>query len=72
MPGDEHGTTWAGKWKYQILENSEDCKSVRMEVIEKGTKLREEIDISIYLDRSYDEANVCIYNPKQEAVQFAH
>lgn len=72
LPGDEHGTTWAEKWRYEIIENSDVKKSVRMSVIEKGTGLTEDIDISIYPDRSYYETRISIANPTDKTVMFAH
>ncbi len=72
LPGDEHGTTWAIPWKYEILDDSEAKKTVRMSVQEPVTRLKETIDISIYPDKSYYEADIEISNPTQDTVQYAH
>jgi hypothetical protein len=72
LPGDEHGTTWAERWSYEVVRDSEDAKSVRMSVTERGTGLQEHIEITVYPDRSFYEARIEIFNPTADAVMFAH
>jgi len=71
LPGDEHGTTWAERWTWEIVENSEARKIVRMHVQEQGTKLEETLDISIYPGKAYYEAAVTVTNSTGRTVQYA-
>jgi hypothetical protein len=71
LPGDEHGTTWAERWTWEIAENSEARKTVRMHVQERGTKLEETLDISIYPGKAYYEAAVTVTNSTDRTVQYA-
>jgi len=72
LPGTAHGTTWAERWAYRILEDSETRKAVRMSVVERGTMLEESLDIVLYPDRSYYEAHIRITNPTKRVVVYAH
>ena len=72
LPGDEHGTTWAETWTWEIVENSEARKTVRMQVQERGTQLEEILDISIYPGKAYYEAAITITNPTDRTVRYAH
>ena len=72
LPGDEHGTTWAERWRYAIIENSEIKKTVRLGVTEPLTGLREEVDVSLGADNSRLEIGVRILNPTDQTVLYAH
>ncbi len=72
LPGDEHGTTWSTPWTWAVLENSQRRKTVRMQVEELGTGLRETIDVSLYPARAYYEARIRIANPTDMTVHYAH
>ncbi len=72
LPGDEHGTTWAEPWTSSILEDSDRRKAVRMAVLEPGTGLREEIDISLAPACAGFETRVHIVNPTEKTVDYAH
>jgi hypothetical protein len=72
LPGDEHGTTFALEWDYQILEDSPERKAVRMEVEEPTTGLRERIDLSVYPGQAAFEADIRIWNPGADTAHFAH
>jgi hypothetical protein len=60
LPGDEHGTTWSTPWDWQVVADSPDRKTVRLDVRELGTGLIETINISLYPGRSYYEAIVAL------------
>jgi len=72
LPGDEHGTTWSIPWTWTVLEDSRRRKTVRMQVEEQATGLRETIDISIYPGKAYYEAAIRITNPTDDTVHYAH
>jgi hypothetical protein len=72
LPGDEHGTTWSTPWSWRVPEDSPEKKTVRMEVIERGTGLRETLDISVFPGTAFFAATITISNPTDEVVQFAH
>ncbi|MDD8015414.1 MAG: DUF5107 domain-containing protein [Acidobacteriota bacterium] len=72
LPGDEHGTTWAERWDYDILADDAGRKTVGLGVTERGTGLRENIEISIFPGRSYYQADIRIHNPTPDDVMFAH
>jgi len=72
LPGDEHGTTWAEPWTSTILDEGEARKAVRLSVVEPGTGLREEIDISVAPGYAGFEARVRITNPTDKTVSYAH
>ena len=72
LPGDEHGTTWAETWTWEIVENSKARKSVRMRVQERGTRLEETLDVSVYPGKAYYEAAITLTNPTDRTVQYAH
>lgn len=72
LPGDEHGTTWAMPWSWEIIENSSRRKAVRMRVREPGTGLEESIEIAIVSGRAFFEARICITNPTDGMVEYAH
>lgn len=72
LPGYEHGTTFAMPWDYEILEDGDDRKALRMQVLEPLTGLREYIDISVYPGHASFEAAIRIWNPGPDTVEFAH
>jgi len=72
LPGDEHGTTWATPWKWEILEDSSARKTVRMQVRELGTGLEETLDVSLLPGRAWYEATITIANPTDTTVHYAH
>lgn len=72
LPGDEHGTTWAERWRHRIVENSATKKTVRLDVTERATGLREELDFSLVPDGSSVETAVRIVNPTAVTVPYAH
>jgi len=72
LPGDEHGTTWSTPWNWQIVADSPDRKTIRLEVQELGTKLTETIDISLYPGKAYFEAKIRIDNATDQTVHYAH
>ena len=72
LPGDEHGTTWAERWAYEIVADAEDRKTVRMSVAERETGLEEHINVTLYRDRSFYETRIEILNPTSDTVMFAH
>lgn len=72
LPGDEHGTTWAERWIWEIVEDSETRKTVRMHVQERGTQLEETLDVSIYPGKAYYEAAITLTNPTERTVHYAH
>ncbi len=72
LPGDEHGTTWALPWKYEVLEDGPSRKAVRMEVAEPTSGLRERIDVSVYPGTAGFESDIRIWNPGPRAASFAH
>ena len=72
LPGDEHGTTWAEPWTCSILDDGDRRKTVRMSVVEPGTGLREEVDISVFPGRAGFEARVRIANPTKKTAAYAH
>lgn len=72
LPGDEHGTTWALPWEWEIAEDSEARKGVRMRVREPGTGLEETLEIGLYPGRAYYEAEITIVNPTDSTVHYAH
>lgn len=72
LPGDEHGTTWAEQWSYEIVADTDRRKAVRMSVTERGTGLEEHVEIALYPDRSFYEARIAIVNPTAETVEYAH
>jgi hypothetical protein len=72
LPNDEHGDTWAADWKWQIIENSQERKTVRMSVVELRHGLEESIDISIFPDKAYYETSVNVKNPTDSIIHFQH
>ena len=72
LPGDEHGTTWAERWRHKVIEDSETKKTLRLGVTERGTGLREEIDFSLVPGASSVEIAVRIVNPTAVTVPYAH
>lgn len=72
LPGDEHGTTWALPWRWNVVEDGPDEKRVRMEVSEPGTGLEETLEIALEPERAYFTADIRIHNPTHETAQFAH
>lgn len=72
LPNDEHGDTWAADWDWEVTENSAVKKTVRMSVNELRYGLKESIDISIYPDKAYYEADISIRNPTDSIIRFQH
>jgi hypothetical protein len=72
LPGDEHGTTWAEPWTSSILDDGDRRKTVRLSVVEPGTGLREEIDVSVAPGSAGFEARIRIANPTEKIVPYAH
>src|SRR2546425_9727448 len=72
LPRGEHGTTWALRWTYRIAEDSALRKAVVMTVLEPVTKLREDLEIVIYPDRAFYEANITIANTGDAEARFGH
>ncbi|MFC1525228.1 DUF5107 domain-containing protein [Candidatus Latescibacterota bacterium] len=72
LPGDEHGTTFALPWSYQILEDSRDRKALQMQVTEPTTGLVEHIHLSVYPGRADFEVDIQIHNPGADTAHFAH
>ncbi len=72
LPDEEHGDTWATTWEWRIVEDSPRKKTVRMRVHERIHGLIETVDISIYPDKAYYEADIHIENPTSRDVQFQH
>ena len=72
LPGDEHGTTWALPWQYEVLENSLKRQALRMSVREPTTGLVENIDLSVYPGSASLEAEIAIHNPTADTVRLAH
>lgn len=72
LPKDEHGTTWALPWQWQILEDSDRRKAVRLQVEEPTTRLRQRIDLSVAAGSAALEADIRIWNPTADTVEFAH
>ena len=72
LPGDEHGTTWALPWTFEILEDSPLRKALRMQVEEPTSGLHESIDLSVYPGGAFFEADIRIWNPAPDTAYFAH
>lgn len=72
LPGEEHGTTWAMPWDYQVLEDSPARKALRLQVREPTTLLEESIDLSIHPHSASFEADIRLWNPGADTVYFAH
>ena len=72
LPGDEHGTTWATPWDWEIAEDSAARKAVRMHVRELGTGMEETLEIGLYPERAYYEADITISNPTDTTTHYAH
>jgi len=72
LPGDEHGTTWALPWSYDVREDSQLRKSVRMQIVEPTTGLHERIDINVYPGLASFEADIRIWNVTADTISFAH
>ena len=60
LPGDEHGTTWALPWEWEMAENSDVRKAVSMRVKEPGTGLEQTLKIGLYPGRACYEADITI------------
>ena len=63
LPGEEHGYTWALPWTWEILEDGPHRKTVRVQVEEPTTGLRESIDFGVVGGSAALEAVVRIWNP---------
>lgn len=72
LPDSEHGDTWAAKWEWEVVEDSSARKTVRMMVKELRNGLEETIDISVYPDKAYYQADLEIVNPTVVPVEFQH
>lgn len=72
LPGDEHGTTWALPWDWEIAEDSLERKAVRMRVKEPGTGLEESLEIALFPERADYEAEIIIANPTDSTAHYAH
>ena len=72
LPKDEHGTSWALMWDYEILKNTETCKTLRMQVQEPTSGLYHQIDLSLVANSSALKSDISIWNPTPETVNFAH
>jgi hypothetical protein len=72
LPGDEHGTTWATPWSWEVVADTPARKAVRLEVEEAGTGLRETLEIAVEPGRAWYQADVTIVNPTDRPVEFAH
>tara|TARA_B100000470_G_scaffold189359_1_gene155723 strand:+ start:2076 stop:3560 length:1485 start_codon:yes stop_codon:yes gene_type:complete len=72
LPGDEHGTTWAMPWSWEITEDSSLRKSIRMQVLEPKTGLQESVDVSIVRNKSSFETRIRITNTTNRQVEYAH
>lgn len=72
IPRGEHGTTWALPWKYQISENSSRRKAVKMRVLEPQTKIEQTLEVAIYPDKVYYEAEITLTNTGDQEAKFSH
>jgi len=72
LPGEEHGTTFALPWEWEILADDESRKAVRLAVTEPLTGLREHLDLSVYPGSAAFEADIRIWNPTPDTARFAH
>ena len=72
LPKDEHGTSWALMWDYEILKNTETSKTLRMQVQEPTSGLYHQIDLSLVANSSALKSDISIWNPTPETVNFAH
>ena len=72
LPKDEHGTSWALMWDYEILKNTETCKTLRMQVKEPTSGLYHQINLSLVANSSALKSDISIWNPTPETVNFAH
>ena len=72
LPKDEHGTSWALKWDYEILTDTETCKTLRMQVKEPTSGLYHRVDLSLGADSSAMKSDIRIWNPTRGTVNFAH
>ncbi|MBI4664701.1 MAG: DUF5107 domain-containing protein [Verrucomicrobia bacterium] len=72
IPRGEHGTTWALPWKYRISENSSRRKAVEMRVLEPQTKIEQTLEIALFQDRAYYEAEITLKNTGDQEARFSH
>jgi len=72
LPKDEHDTSWALKWDYEILIDTEACKTLQMQVKEPISSLYHRVDLSLGADSSALKSDICIWNPTRETANFAH
>ncbi len=72
LPKDEHGTSWALDWNYEILTDTETCKTLRMQVKEPTSSLDHRVDLSLIANSSALKSDVSIWNPTCKTVNFAH
>ncbi len=70
LPDEEHGTIWSIPWQYEVLEDSQKAKSVRMWVTEPNTKLEMRLTISVFPDRAYYQARAEAHNPTSEQIRY--
>ena len=69
LPGDEHGTTWAMPWAWEIVEDSFYRKAIRMQVRAPYTGLEESLAIAIVPGKAYFTARVPIRNPTRSPLR---
>lgn len=72
IPRGEHGTTWSLPWKYAISEDSPRRKAVRMRVLEPQTRIEQTLEISIYPDCVFYEAEISLTNAGDHDAKFSH
>lgn len=72
IPSGEHGTTWALSWTSHIAENSARRKAVKMTVREPRTKIEQSLEISLYPDQAFYEAEITLTNPGDGEAKFSH
>ena len=72
LPKDEHGTSWALMWDYEILKNTGTCKTLQMQVKEPTSGLYHQINLSLVANSSALKSDISIWNPTPETVNFAH
>lgn len=72
VPAGEHGTTWALPWSYGIEENSEERKTVKMEVVEPETRLRQTVTVSLFPEDGAVESQISVLNTSTKPVRFSH
>jgi len=72
LPGEEHGYTWALPWEWEILEDGEQRKALRLQITEPTTGLRQRLEFSLAAGSSALQTSVSIHNPTPDTVEYAH